>query len=570
LRRRWWLAAIAVLLVVAGGVGVGVLMPRWRAAQAERARLERRAEAARVLAAAERAIDRAAGPGPATAPERAAAATEASQHLARLREGLDLEPALVPRVAETLRRLADLTAGAAEPTPAAQARALGLYDESLRLLDAAAPGTGTAVGAARTRARALAGRARLLDALERRDEARAEYLRAAEAARALAGQPTRDSADAELLAGIEAALAEGLRDDGDAKGALARYEEAIRLLEAPGAPAGDPGRQRWLLRLRLEAAGMHAAIGDLDAARDTYAATSALATDLDAGVSWSDSVTRGVALGLVRVGSLRERGGDRKGRGDIQAGARMLRERARRDVGDVEVQRDLLGALVALGDVLAGDSPERAREIYREAWAVADALAGAAAPDPATAQTLKAVETKLRAGPAAWIPRPQIELLLLGEGEPLALGPDAADLQEGEELVVRTKTPAGSVGYLLLFGGGGPARLLAEAEVRAEDGRVTIAGPPPSQTVLLLASSRPLSRDERAALLDAIRQIAGPRTLPGARHLRWRDGVPVAAEGGAAGTDASSLDWTVAIRRALGRFPQIAYAGRTFPLSGSQ
>ena len=105
--------------------------------------------------------------------------------------------------------------------------------------------------------------------------------------------------------------------------------------------------------------------------------------------------------------------------------------------------------------------------------------------------------------------------------------------------------------------------------MEAGDGRITLEGPPPSQTILLLASSRPLSREDRAALLAAIGQVAGPRAVPGPAHRRWRDGVPVATRGATASAGAGSLDWTVEVRRALGRFPQIAYAGHSFPLSAT-
>jgi hypothetical protein len=91
-------------------------------------------------------------------------------------------------------------------------------------------------------------------------------------------------------------------------------------------------------------------------------------------------------------------------------------------------------------------------------------------------------------------------------------------------------------------------------------------GPPPAQTILLLASPHALSATEKRQLSADLSNIPGPRTVDWESQVIWES----AAETIETTATARSIElspWMTAVRERIRKLPQAALAGRTFPLA---
>jgi hypothetical protein len=95
---------------------------------------------------------------------------------------------------------------------------------------------------------------------------------------------------------------------------------------------------------------------------------------------------------------------------------------------------------------------------------------------------------------------------------------------------------------------------------------IPAAGPGPAQTILLVATSQPLSDSDKRRLRDEIAAVKGPRTVDWESQIVWdllQDTIESTTT--ARGIDATS--WVPAVRARLNSLGPIAIAGRTFPLA---
>jgi hypothetical protein len=195
----------------------------------------------------------------------------------------------------------------------------------------------------------------------------------------------------------------------------------------------------------------------------------------------------------------------------------LLEQLVREDPAYVRVHRDLVVALVRLGDVVRATDAERARDLWRRARDLAVALQSTA-PDARVDRDLDGIRARLSA--AAGEP-PWLALLAMvnGRAQPLQAGYGVP--RGTTHLLARTRVPDGWAQYLVVFGAAGEARILDEGELRRSGWQVPLTGPPPAQSVLLLAQPTQLSAPERQRLAEAIGRVAGPRIIDVDSHLVW-------------------------------------------------
>ena len=95
---------------------------------------------------------------------------------------------------------------------------------------------------------------------------------------------------------------------------------------------------------------------------------------------------------------------------------------------------------------------------------------------------------------------------------------------------------------------------------------VPAVGPPPSQTILLVASARALSDEEKRQLLRDVNAISGPRTVEWDSQILWAPNEET-IETTATARGFESAAWASAIRQRIAQLGRVAVTGRTFALA---
>jgi tetratricopeptide (TPR) repeat protein len=378
------------------------------------------------------------------------------------------------------------------------------------------------------------------------------------------GSPNRSAHDV-LRAGIYRPLGDLHRAQGDFAAALRSYEQALAIDLANTArfPA-EPEYRRLLALTHLRVAAIRAAEGLADEARDGYREATAILNQLAGAGHVSAGLRREVAVGRARLGVMLDADGDAAGRDEVRAAAAAFRQLVSDDPADARSRRDLLVTLVQLGDVLRRDDRAAARDAYREAREVALILLAGDDADGPAGRDLAVVNRRL---------------------ERLAAGGDAADLKlfkivDGRRVLFQTGDPPprvrtsfaaaatapGRTQYLVTFGSEGPPEILEQAQLSRANWVIPAAGPPPSQTILLLATSQPLSDAEKRRLRDEIAAVEGPRTVDAESQIVW-DVVDETLESTTTARGIEGASWVHDVRARIERLGRIAIAGRTFPLA---
>jgi hypothetical protein len=137
----------------------------------------------------------------------------------------------------------------------------------------------------------------------------------------------------------------------------------------------------------------------------------------------------------------------------------------------------------------------------------------------------------------------------------------------GDEMRLSWRAVDGQSQYVLVMGGEGRANLLSRDEVAAAGWRIKANGPPPSQTLLLITASHSLEGGERAALIDQISNVPGPRRVPPDAHILWRTHQPEMLDSTSTARGDPDLDWPSLVRAVLERVPDLRFSGRSFAVA---
>jgi len=274
-------------------------------------------------------------------------------------------------------------------------------------------------------------------------------------------------------------------------------------------------------------------------------------------------VRREAAFGRARLGMMLEAEGNTAGRAEIRAAVDGFRGLSKADPADARSRRDLMATLVQLGDVLRADEAPAARDAYREARELALVLAAGQPGDSPAAHDVALIDRRLTDLAARAVTDLKL-FRVVGGRRVLILSGDPAPLAKTPIAAKAIATPNWSR-YLLVFGAEGPARLFDEGELSKSGWVVPATGPAPAQTIILLASPRALSDDERHRLVAEVNSIEGPRTVDWDSQIVWSSAVETiestsTARGG-------NAPWIAAIRQRIDKLGRIAVAGRTFPLA---
>lgn len=565
-RHRWLVsAAAAVLLLMAASVAAVIY--EWRAAEAARSQAERRFTDVRQLATSLFDVDAALADVAGATEIRRTIVENASRYLDRLAQDSADDSSLSLELAESYRRVGDMLGNPNVPN-------LGQRDEALQKYGLASSQIAKAA-ALRTNdptirlaeARIEASKGDVLLAQRRLDQARAAYEQGASIVQALLQRDSNNDTLGRTLAGIYRPLGEVHLAAAHPTEALQVFEKARALdLAAVARSPESADAQRLLALSQLRVAEALAAAGRSADAIDTYREAARLLGALSSRAPTKARLVRDVAIGRMKLGTLVDDEAAGRGLSELEQALAMFRELARLDVRNAGAQRDLLVALVALGDAVVKTDTMRARASYLEAQRLAEMLHAEPFNDPQADRDLRIVRERL-AGAALGQPAdPELRLAIVRDGTDVPLDKHARPPAVGDDVRLSWRPLQGQSQYVLVLGGEGRASLLSRDEIAAAGWRLKTNGPPPSQTLLLITSSRALVTSERDALIDRISRVPGPRRVPPDAHILWRTHRPEVLDSSATARGGADLEWPALVRAELERVPELRFSGRTFPL----
>jgi non-specific serine/threonine protein kinase/serine/threonine-protein kinase len=563
-RRNPVLLIAAVVTLAAITVSVVSLARLWLAASRDRDRAHAELGNQKALASAVLALDADLADLPGGTDARRRLVDALSSYLAAADAARD--PALALDIAEGHRRLGDILGNPNSPNLGELTRAVSAYDAALAILEGPAQVGSNSAGRIPLLIKVLTAKADVLAGQGTMDVASSHYTRALSLAQELVRSSSERVESQVLLASVERPLGDLKLSTGDSGQALEHFQRALAIDTANVSRSPHEPEYRRLMALsyfRIGAA--RAAQGRLDEARTAYTEATRLLKEVSASLPRRHALDRELAVATVRLGVLLEGSGDRSGREAISGAADRLRALAAADPSDTRVRRDLIAALVHLGDVVRAGDETRARQAYSEARQVALALTVAQPTDAQARRDLGLVDRRLslaaRGGLSA-----DLRLFKVIEGKRLMIMPGDPPLLRGSRITATATAAPGWSRYLLVFGAAGAAQLVPEAEFSRADWSLPVQGPPPSQTVLLIASPRPLSDDERTQVTRDVGTIEGPRVVDPDAQILWTP-IDEAIESQAASRGSESIPWVRAVRERLGKLGSVAVAGRTFPLA---
>ena len=550
-------ATIALLSLIAA---VAVFAQLWLVTGAERDRVERQFSAARVLAQSMLDIDeRLSGINGSTAVRRVLVDTLAS-YLAAAQIGADRQ--LLLDTAGAYKKLGDIEGNPNGPNLGSPTRALTHYDNAMRILtnlSGRADDDELHAILAETRA----SRADVYTAQAQFDRAEAEYGEALTMATQLVQRYPTEWRYQELLAGIYRPLGDIRLARGDVAGALVEYERAQVIDESTASTSPDRQRANRLAALtRIRIGDANLAAGNLSAAHAHYDAATRILLELADDSRRRRDLLRDAALGFARLGStvsaLRTKG--ENGGMELQRAVDMLRELVATDPSDERARRDLMVTLTQYSDALAVIDPGKARAALSEARQMARRFSAQAPGDVERTRELSAIEQRLAKGAESG----SVALQLYTAGG--AIQPGGEPVRLGTAIRAQATAPAGWTRYLLVFGAEGPAEIFDEGTMQSAKWTVPVRGPVPAQTVLLVASPRALSPDERRRLTDSVESVVGPRIIDFDSHVVWADRSD-RIESTASARGVRDTRWVQDVRARIAAIGSIRFTGRTFPVA---
>jgi non-specific serine/threonine protein kinase/serine/threonine-protein kinase len=519
-------------------------------------------DALRALASSTFALDQSlARVSGATEPRRQLVAA-LNDYLSRIRVGDDRTLAL--ETAEGYRRLGDIQGNPNGPNLGDLPGALRSYEAARTLLGplhTADPSSQEVTGSL-VRVEAAIGDVLFAD--RSLDAAGAAYANALALADRLVDEGTNAVGNRVLRAGIHRPYGDLARAVGDGAAAQSHYEKALAIDLANTTQFPEEPEYRRLLALSyLRIAGLQAAQGVSAEARATYERAADLLNGLARrGEIVSVGLRREVAFGRARLGVLLEAEGNPAGRAEIRAAAEVFRGLAEADPADVRSRRDLLATLVQLGDAVKFDDPAAARQAYRDAREIALTLAAGEEPEGPGARDLALVNRRMTG--LATGDMTHLKLFKVVDGRRVLLQTGDPPPQVRTPIAAASMVSPGWSRYLLVFGSDGPVELLDQTS--SSDWVVPAAGPPPAQTILLLAAPQPLSAVEKRQLSADLTAIPGPRTIDWESQVVW-DSAAETIETMATARSIEPSPWMTAVRDRISKLPRVVLAGRTFPLA---
>jgi tetratricopeptide (TPR) repeat protein len=566
-RRNPALVGLAAAAVVAALVAVASLGYMWQQERSQRQAAVRRFDDLQRLAMSFFDADGQLAAIPGTTSVRQSLTSSMTTYLDALRASPYADPRTLLDVAEGYRRLGDIqgnpnSAHLGDPNGARDSYAAAVTILRTLAGDASEPRVLAAL------AETLASSGDVHAAQGAPADAVTAYQEAAGIATNLVDSHAEDPRHAELLARIQRSSGDLALANGDAVAARDAYARAITIESTLGRRFGEtPERRRLIALTRLRMAAAHEKGGAWKEAYAQYTAAIESLRGLRDGEERAAELMRDTAVGLTRLASMLRASDPEAADRHLREGIALLRRLVEVDKADVRARRDLYLALVQQGDLAQADDPTAASARYREAYKLAEPLGREN--DASVREDLEMIRGRLAAGPRAV--RPLLRLFVVADGKRTPLGPTASVPRSADSVEVSVQAPARWSWYLLVFGAEGEARVLGERELAQAGWRLPLIGPPPAQTVLLLALPRPLSPDERRALPASIAEIPGPRAIDWDSQVVWtnEEAEPqilsmASARGGA------DMSWIDAVRRSLTRIPDARFTGLTFPIAPSR
>ncbi len=565
LRRNRLQSALAALAGVALVVALVSVIGLWRTARREQALATERFEASRALAgllfAADESLARVRG----TTETRQAIAQSITLYLNRLRAQAAGDSRLMFDIAEGYRRLGDVMGNPNGSNLGERPKALEHYEQARTILDQlrqADPGSADlAFALARTRVstgNVLAAQAAYADATKAFEEALALTDR-------LARDHPGDVRYPTLAAGIHRPLGDIALAQGRTQDALTSFEKALGIEESLSQRDGNsPERQRLIALSRLRIADARAKQGAWREAQEQYAAAISTLRSLVESGDRQPGIARNLAVGLLRQASVTGMTDRQAAEGQVLDALNRLRELLKSDAADARARRDLLAGLVQYGDLIRARDFEGARKAYREAKDNAVTLR-AEMGDPQSERDLEIVTERLAAGPTPT--RPELTLYAVVNGRRQMLKPGDPIPLNASRLAVSATAPDRWSRYLVLFGAEGAASILDESQLAKTNWTFEIAGPPPAQTILLVALPHELSDADRQRLSSEISGVPGPRAIDWDSQVVWASGEEPTIVSDVTSRGRPNTDWVKLVIAKLGGVKGGAFTGRTIPIA---
>ena len=489
-------AAVAIVSLV---VAVAVLERLWTVTRAERDRAQTQLTAVRTLAGSLFEVDGKLSGVNGTTTSRRALMDAIGTYLAALE--LSTDPSVLLDTAHAYKRLGDVEGNPNESNLGDVARALSRYEQAVRILEKLRLVRDTAE-VRESLATTLASRADVYNAKADLDQAEAEYQRALAVASPIASDNPAEPRYQLLLGGIYRPLGDIRLARGDVAGALAQDQRALALSDK-SVDSLENKRLSAITHIRLGDA--RRAAGQQPQARQHYEVAARGLRQIVENVGDRRDLLRDAALGLARVG-VAGRPADHAA-DDIREAVTIFRRLRLSDPADMRARHDLMVVLTEYGDAVVPSDPEAGRTALNEARQIARMASAEAPDDPERARELAAIERRLSGDVAGG--RLSLQLVSPSDGGH-SIAPGGEPLRLGNVLRVAAGAPAGWVRYVVLFGAEGPAEIFDERRMTEANWTLPVKGPPPAQTVLLLASPGALSSDQQHRA-DGCRQ-RGPGT----------------------------------------------------------
>ena len=554
-------AVVAALLILASAL---VIVYQWRSAVAARAQAESRFNDVKQLATSLFEVDAALTDIAGTTAVRATIVENASRYLDRLAQDSNNDASLAIELAESYRRVGDMLGNPNTPNLGRREEALQKYEVASQQLVSADRLRPNDPAVSLARARLEVSKGDVLLAQGQLVQAQSGYEGAAAIVQALLQRDSASDVLSRTLAGIYRPLGEIHLASKKPAEALQVFEKARALdLAALARDPESPEAQRLLALSQMRVAEALAAEGRVPDAIDTYREASRLLDALSTREPANVRLVRDVAIGRMKLAALVEEEKAGRAAAELNVVVATFRQLVQLDPRNATARRDLLVALVALGDVVAPADPSKARGSYLEALRIAEMLNAEPFNDPQAVTDINVVRVRLSGSD------PELRMTLVRDGTnvPVRFDEHARPPAMGDEMRVSWRQSSSQSQYVLVFGGEGKASLLSRDEVAAAGWRIKANGPPPSQTLLLITSPHALESTDRAALIDRISNVPGPRRVPPDAQILWQTNKPERLVSATSARGEVDLDWPGLVKAALERVPNLRFSGRSFAVA---
>jgi len=470
-------------------------------------------------------------------------------------------PSLMLDTAVALRRLGDIEGNPNTPNLGDRDAALKAHDSALGILSRLRSGSPNDTRVLEELAKTYLSRGEVRTAREEFDSALSDY----KSASTLVDGLLRVSPGQASYKGLQAALSRSTGDirlaSNDASAALSDFERALAI-ENEASPGDRDHRAVALTQVRIGAA--RAALGASAEARSQFEMALATLEQVASEQAGRRDLLRDIAVGLTRLGKLRIENGDDGGRADVERAVRILRALVAEDAADARTRRDLMVSLVTYGYAVGRADPVGRLAAYREARTLSRSLSTEALLDRQRQRELEEIQ-RLLAGETF---EPRVDLLLSTGSARSRIQAGDRPPEIGTAVVLSPTLPTGWHGYVIVFGASGGVEILDDAALRRANWTIPASGPLPSETILLVASPKPLERAELEKLQRDIASVDEPRVVDFDSHIVWnQSGLRLDSQASSRG--APRTQWVDRIRSRILALPNVQMAGRTFPLTSA-